>query len=82
MTKLLDEAIAKVRELPEEEQECAAESSAPRSSATCFGGRVGVMRLMTAATFLPSSGLSTLFIISASVLLRKCSGMHLSASWR
>ena len=25
MTKLLDEAIAKVRELPEEEQECAAE---------------------------------------------------------
>jgi hypothetical protein len=26
MTKLLDEAIAKVRELPEEEQECAAES--------------------------------------------------------
>jgi hypothetical protein len=26
MTKLLDEAIAKVRALPEEEQECAAES--------------------------------------------------------
>jgi hypothetical protein len=26
MTKLLDEAIAKVRELPEEEQECAAGS--------------------------------------------------------
>ena len=32
MTKLLDEAIAKVRELPEEEQECAAESLSSRRS--------------------------------------------------
>ena len=47
MTKLLDEAIAKVRELPEEEQECAAESlmvfASSRSRASTSSRRRSVL---------------------------------------